>query len=204
MVKREPENAREKLIAAGTELIRRKGYVATTVDEICGAAGVTKGAFFHYFPGKEALAQACLGAWKEGLVAMLDGAPFQSVENPVEKLAAAMDFLIGVFSSPNAAKSCLAGTVVQEVSESHPALRESAQSCFAAGELRFKTLLESVSREQQIQLDSASLARLWIATLQGSILLAKASRDDGVVPASLTHVKQYILSQVKTPAAAEI
>jgi TetR/AcrR family transcriptional repressor of nem operon len=203
MVKRDSESARERLIAAGTELIRRNGYVATTVDEICAEAGATKGAFFHYFASKEALAQACLTAWKQGLVTMLDGAPFQSVENRVDKLSAAMDFLIGVFSDPSAVKSCLAGTVAQEVSESHPALRESAQLCFAAGESRFKSLLEDACREQQIQVDSASLAKLWIATLQGSFLLAKASRDDAVVPASLTHIKQYILSLVDAPAAAK-
>jgi TetR/AcrR family transcriptional repressor of nem operon len=50
-------SARDKIVAAAIDLFRRNGYVATTVDEICAAAGVTKGAFFHHFESKEDLAE---------------------------------------------------------------------------------------------------------------------------------------------------
>ena len=36
-------------------LIRRNGFAATSVDQLCAAAGVTKGGFFHYLVSKEAL-----------------------------------------------------------------------------------------------------------------------------------------------------
>ena len=126
MVKNASENAREKLIASATELIRRNGYVATTVDEICAAAGVTKGAFFHHFASKEVLAETCLDLWRQQFAELLAGTPFQSVADPVERLVAAMDFFIRLFSNPQAVKSCLAGTVAQETSESNPVLRKGA------------------------------------------------------------------------------
>ncbi len=44
-----PSDARERLIAAARDEIRRKGYTATRVEDICRAAGVTKGSFFHHF-----------------------------------------------------------------------------------------------------------------------------------------------------------
>ena len=44
MPKSSGENARDKLVGVGTDLLRRNGYTATTVDEICSAAGLTKGA----------------------------------------------------------------------------------------------------------------------------------------------------------------
>ena len=196
MMKKEAENSREKVIRAGTELIRRNGYVATTVDEICAEAGVTKGAFFHHFASKEALAEACLDTWTENFMAMIDAAPFHSISDPVEKLVGCMDFFIGALGNPQFVKSCLAGTVVQEVSESHPVLRAGAQACFAAGEQRFRDLLDAVCRARGVQLDTASIAKLWVGTIQGSFLLAKASRDDAVVASSLGHVKRYIQSLV--------
>ncbi|MBL9052404.1 MAG: helix-turn-helix transcriptional regulator, partial [Tabrizicola sp.] len=39
--------ARARLIEAARSLVRHKGFAATSVDELCAAAGVTKGAFFH-------------------------------------------------------------------------------------------------------------------------------------------------------------
>src|SRR3546814_5382229 len=56
-------NARGKLVAAAQRTVRRKGYAATSVDEICVAAGVTKGAFFHPFVSKEALAVDAAESW---------------------------------------------------------------------------------------------------------------------------------------------
>lgn len=42
------------------DVIRAQGLHATTVDDLCAAAGVTKGAFFHHFATKEALAVAAV------------------------------------------------------------------------------------------------------------------------------------------------
>jgi len=58
-------NARTKLLDAALGTIREKGYAATSVDELCARAGVTKGAFFHYFRSKDALAVAAADHWSE-------------------------------------------------------------------------------------------------------------------------------------------
>ena len=199
MAKKSPENAREKLLEAGTELFRRRGYVATSVDEICHAAGVTKGAFFHHFESKEMLAESCLCAWERRIVAIHETAPFQALTDPREKLLACIDFFIGVFSNPDMCKSCLAGTTAQEVSETHPVLREAAQTCFASGEGEFQKLLDAACDDARIKLDTVSLAQLWMATLQGSILLSKAARDESLIGANLRHFRQYVESLVSAP-----
>jgi TetR/AcrR family transcriptional repressor of nem operon len=192
MPKEHAENCREKLLEAGTELFRRRGYLGTTVDDICNAARVTKGAFFHHFETKEMLAEACLSAWEQRITNLHAAAPFQAVADPREKLFACIDFFIGVFSNPDMVKSCLAGTTAQEVSESHPVLRDAAQACFAKGEAHFQKLLDAASEQAGLALDTASLSQLWMATLQGSILLAKASREDSVIPENLRHFRRYM------------
>ncbi|NUU25846.1 MAG: helix-turn-helix transcriptional regulator, partial [Streptomycetaceae bacterium] len=55
---RKKERTREALIDAATELFFRKGYDATTIDEIVAAVDVSRRTFFRYFPGKEAVALA--------------------------------------------------------------------------------------------------------------------------------------------------
>jgi len=194
MPKNSGENAREKLLVAGTDLFRRHGFVATSVDQICTEAGVTKGAFFHHFDTKEALAEACLAAWDERFKAMFAAAPFQSLDDPLEKMLVALEFFAGLFDDPKMLKSCLAGTTVQEVAETHPVLRDAAQKCFASGERHFQSLLDDACRARDLKLDTASLAQLWMATMQGSFLLCKASGEPSIVSTNLRHFKRYIES----------
>lgn len=183
---------RDRIVAAAIDLFRRNGYVATTVDEICAAAGVTKGAFFHHFESKEALAETCLAAWDCQMKDLVAGAPFQTLAHPVEKLLGCLDFFIGVFENPRVMKSCLAGTIVQEVSESHPALRDAAQACFVSAGQQLKDLLDAACRAKRRKLDTAGLAKLWVATLQGSQILYKASRDETVITNNLRQLREYV------------
>jgi TetR/AcrR family transcriptional repressor of nem operon len=181
-------------VNAAIELFRRDGFVAVAVDEICRAAGVTKGAFFHHFASKEALAEACLKEWERRVGAMHETAPYHALEDPLQRLRAAMDYFIQVLSQPQRLASCLAGTTVQEVSETHPRLREAAQACFACGERHIQSLLDDAGRSRGVELDAAALAKLWMATIQGSLILDKASRETSVIAANLRHVKRYIES----------
>jgi len=125
---------------------------------------------------------------------MEGAAPFQAITDPLERLLACMDFYIGLFENPELLKSCLAGTTVQEVSQTHPKLREAANVCFVNAERRLKAILDDTCKSRRKRLDTASLAKLWTATIQGSLVLCKASKDESVIPKSLKHVRKYIRS----------
>ena len=51
------QNSRDKLLDAATRLFHENGYQAVTVNDICEAAQLTKGAFYHHFDSKETLYQ---------------------------------------------------------------------------------------------------------------------------------------------------
>lgn len=53
-------DTRQKLIDTAIDLIWQSSYGAVSVDDICRAADVKKGSFYHYFPSKSALAVALL------------------------------------------------------------------------------------------------------------------------------------------------
>lgn len=199
MADSEPKNARTQLVTSGTKLLMRDGYSATSVDQICQDAGVTKGAFFHHFKSKEELAQACLEQWDRQAAVMTSAAPFQEIKDPLKKLLACIDFVVEVFSNPSTPKSCLAGTTVQEVSETHPALRDAANACFVGVQDRFRQMLDAACKSEGKKLDTASLATLWITTLQGSLLVYKASQDPTVIRQNMQHFRQYIESLFRGP-----
>ncbi len=55
MSKKNDRNTRGKIINAAWDLFYEQGYEYTTVDEIIEKSGTSKGSFYHYFEGKDAL-----------------------------------------------------------------------------------------------------------------------------------------------------
>lgn len=53
---RPDKGTRQKLIDTAKDLIWTSSYGAVSVDDICRAASVKKGSFYHYFPSKQDLA----------------------------------------------------------------------------------------------------------------------------------------------------
>ena len=62
--------SKTRLLNAAIRVIRSKGYCATRIEDICEAAGLTKGSFFHHFDSKEALALDAAEYWIEGSEAL--------------------------------------------------------------------------------------------------------------------------------------
>lgn len=55
MSKKNSRNTRGRIIEAAWKLFYRYGYDDTTVDEIIRESGTSRGSFYHYFEGKDAL-----------------------------------------------------------------------------------------------------------------------------------------------------
>jgi len=68
------EETRYRILKAAEESFAQHGYDGTAVAQICHRAGVTKGAFYHHFPSKQALFLELLNRWLAGLDARLDTA----------------------------------------------------------------------------------------------------------------------------------
>ena len=61
------ERTHKKIMDSAVALFCEHGYDATSVAEICSAAGASKGAFYHHFPSKQDLFLGILNQWLEGV-----------------------------------------------------------------------------------------------------------------------------------------
>src|SRR3982750_2221813 len=109
-----PDSSRDRLIGATIDLVRANGYASTRVDDVCAAAGVTKGSFFHHFESKEDLAIAAARQWGEGAVRLFAGAPFMAKPDPLDRLFGYLQFRRDLISGRFHEWTCYAGTTIQE------------------------------------------------------------------------------------------
>lgn len=89
---------KENILAAACKLMLQKGFNATSVDEICAAAGATKGSFFHFFKSKDDLGKAALKSFVERGRLIFESAPFQKLKDPKARLLGWIDTAISIFN----------------------------------------------------------------------------------------------------------
>jgi len=187
-------DARAKLLEAAFAVIRSQGYAATTVDALCAAAGVTKGAFFHHFRSKEELGVAAAQHWAETTGRLFAEAPYHAPADPLERVLAYIDFRKALLAGELPEFTCLVGTMVQETYGSHPAIREACGNAIFAHAATLEADIAAAMQARSMQPDwtAASLARHTQAVLQGAFILAKAGGGAEMAGEQVDHLKRYV------------
>lgn len=186
--------ARAKLMDAAIAVIRERGFCATTVDDLCRHAGVTKGAFFHHFVSKEALGVAAAGHWSEMTGAFFAAAPYHHHVDPLDRVLGYVDFRKSILRGELPEFTCLVGTMVQEVYDTALAIRDACRaSIFGHAETLEADIAEAILK-YKIKTDwtAKSLALHTQAVLQGAFILAKAEGGPAVAADSVDHLKRYV------------
>lgn len=78
---------RDQLIEVATRLFAERGYEDTSIEAVLAAAGVSRGALYHHFAGKDALFEAVVASVDERINAEM-GAAIGSEQDPVAVLHA--------------------------------------------------------------------------------------------------------------------
>jgi TetR/AcrR family transcriptional regulator, transcriptional repressor for nem operon len=185
---------RDSLMEAAFDLVRTKGLAATTVDDICAAAGVSKGAFFHHFKSKDELAAAVGYHWSEVTEPVFAGAAYHAPADPVDRLLGYVDLRREMMAGEIAAFTCVAGTMVQEAWATSPAVRAAAWDSMSRHAEALVPDIEAAKAARGIgdELDARSLARHTVAVVQGAFILAKASGDPATGAEAVRHLRRYI------------
>jgi TetR/AcrR family transcriptional regulator, transcriptional repressor for nem operon len=186
--------ARSRLLDAAFSIIRQKGYAATTVDELCAWAGVTKGAFFHHFPSKDSLAVAAVKRWTETTSAFFADAPYHGFADPLDRILGYLDFRKAMLSGEVAEFTCLAGTMVQEAYDTHPHIREACDTSISGHAAQLRADIAEAMKRYRVRAPwtAESLALHTQVVLQGAFILAKAKGNASVAEASIDHLRRYV------------
>jgi TetR/AcrR family transcriptional repressor of nem operon len=192
----ETTNRRERLLETAQKLMRAKGYAATTIDEICAAAGVTKGAFFHYFADKQDLGKAALEGFMLAQQRRVQQSALAPGADPLKRVYGYVDVAIKLSRDPASRHGCLLGNFAQELSDTHHEIRDLCAQHFSqwAEVLRRDLEAAKIRHAPRAKFDTASLADHFIAVFEGALIMGKAKQDMRVVEQSLKHFRNYLQS----------
>ncbi len=187
-------DARIRLLDAAMQVIRTQGYSATTVDDICGAAGFTKGAFFHHFKSKEDLAVATAAHFSDRAERLFGAAPYRELSDPLDRLLGYIDFRSAIIDGPIAEFTCLLGTMVQEAYDTHPAIRRACDTYIGVHVAGLTSDIEEAKARYApaAAWSAESLALHTQAVLQGAFILAKAKGGTAVARDCVAHLRRYL------------
>ena len=168
---------REKLLSTGYDLLFRRGFNATSVQDITEAARVPKGSFYNHFASKEALAAEAVRYYLDDMAARRSES--DAALPPLESLRKHFEDFAERANKNQFVKGCLLGNFSAELSDQSVVVRERVVDAFD----RWTHMLSTdIARAQSAgvvskDLSPDELAASLIEAWEGALLRAKAQKD---------------------------
>lgn len=191
-----PSETKVTVLAAASALMLQRGFAATSIADICAAAHVAKGTFFHHFPDKETLGVEVLGFYRMQTAEAMAGASFVAMVDPLDRTLAYIDFLAEMLARPGVANSCLLGNLAQEVASENEAIRAACEEGLGgwANEIAADLAAARLVHRATVDFSPESVGRYVVVVFEGSLVLSKALGERTVIRESLLHLRAYIAS----------
>jgi TetR/AcrR family transcriptional regulator, lmrAB and yxaGH operons repressor len=165
---------RDRLIAAMTDALRRRGLHGIGLTELLAKAGAPKGVLYHHFPGgKTELAVAAIDDVVARMLRGLD-ALLASTPDPIEATRRWMVGATARLSETGFESGCPLATVALETTPDDPALRDALARAFATLRERIGLALE---QHGEPQTRARGIAALIVATYEGGLLQARVAQN---------------------------
>src|SRR5690606_2626046 len=167
--------ADSKAIESGLELFKERGFQATSVDDICKAAGISKGSFYHFFKSKEEFGlEALKHYYAQGRELLMEG-PFRKERDPVARAFAFLDHVEGL-AAELWKNGCLLGTPAAEGGRALPPIQEEISRMFTDWEIDMAAIFAAFAGPEgsAARPDGRAIARHYLTVIEGAVIMAQA------------------------------
>lgn len=182
---------KDQLVQAALRLMLDKGYAGTTVDEICEAAGASKGSFYYFFQTKEDIGLAALESFYERAQQLMQAGTYMEIKDPVERAFGYLDHAEAV-SKKIWGDGCLLGTFATDLARTRPAIRKRVIALFKRATSAAAQIFEPIAASRRDGPTAVQLAEWYLAILEGAIVMAKAHNDWKRIPQALQGFRKYL------------
>ena len=195
-------DARERLVDEASQLFHARSYESVGVQELCEAAAINKGSFYHFFASKEDLAAAVIEAqWQKTLDEVLDPA----LADDIPPLARIQRLFLTMAKQQREAKrelgrapGCPIVNMCGEVATHEPKLRRKLLRVYEALDARIAETLRAAVKAGELPRGTnvEAKAEAIVALAEGSMLLS-AVHDD---PATAGRLARLAVELARAPA----
>jgi len=193
MEKKTDQNTRNAIVDASMDLFARRGYHGTSVAQIAQATGLTKGALYWYFKGKEDLFLTVLDRirtrWRDEIISRVEAS--EGVRDKLEQLFEATSEMVASTDNPYSMHLFLVAAGAQpEMTDFEDAIR----STYAE---YMKLIAETIRNGQEDgeikkDIDAESAALGIIGCLEGIVLQARL-HPPATVATSVAEMKRHFI-----------
>lgn len=169
-------DTRERIVRGAARLFLTRSYTGVGVADLCAAADVRRGSFYHYFASKAELAKAVVDLHAAEFDRRMDQARREPAGG---RLRAAADAVFAVQSAFEARfgriVGCPFGNLAAELATTEEEVRAHVAAVFAGWEARLAETCREAAAEGALRpgLEPERVAHAVLAQMQGLILLAK-------------------------------
>ncbi len=173
------ENAREKILAAGEELVGFNGFNATGIDSVLKAAGVPKGSFYYHFGTKENFGFEIINLFAEKYSRKLDSFLKDQEVPPLERIRNYLEHSIEHLAEHDFTRGCLIGNLGQELADQNERFRARLAAIFADWQVKFTDCLREAQQAGTLNPAHApeAVASFFLSGWEGAVMRAKVTRS---------------------------
>lgn len=188
------DGTRERIVAAARELFHAQGYHATSLKQVAREADVHGGSLYHFFPSKESLVEAVLEEYLELLEPVLMEPARAATDDPVGRIERLLAGYRRHLLDTGFARGCPIASLALELSDTHPRARTLVQANLHAWTEAVADMLRAADPPPEV--DLVALAAFVLTTMEGGVMLARASRSiepyDASVAQLIVHLQRAI------------
>lgn len=173
-------DTKERIIKAAGTLYSTHGCEGTTLEDIITAAGITKGAFYHYFKSKDTLSEDLLDNIINDYQALAASLDADHDAEPIEQLRKFVSSLIELNHSGQWINCKLILRLSADSQEAKPQIRRRVNQFWQWYNAFYEDLLGKCRQAGQLStnIDLQTQIKLIINTMAGAITLEKISTPE--------------------------
>lgn len=190
---RDPEGTRIKILEQSARLFNVQGYKATSISDITAATGLTKGAIYRHFQDKEDLEEKTFAHLAKGIVTRLQKV-VKEQDNAPDKLKAICAFYEDHVEGLFIEGGCPMLNAAIESDDTKEGLKAGVFSLMETLQEGLWTIIKNGIKYGQIkpETDADHYSSLFIATLEGGIMMSKLRGNNKDMETVLKHLYKII------------